>query len=267
MSLDRQRKKLTAGFGVGGVVALLAGLIGLGGAEFRLPLLKSLFALETLKAVILNKATSLVVVFFALIFRSHEVPFHEIIEHKHIIFNLLAGSLVGAWIAAGYAMKISEKLLDSIIFVVLLLLAVMLIVEHFFLSHTQTPLFDSLVFEIIAGIIAGLLIGSVASLLGVAGGELLIPTIVILYGVDVKLAGSLSLAISLPTIIVGFVRYAKSQSFVILKEQRALFIALSLGSIVGAAIGSALLGLVSSTLLVLVLVGVLVLSAYKSFMH
>ena len=46
----------------------------------------------------------------------------------------------------------------------------------------------------------------VASLLGVAGGELLIPTLVLLFGPDIKLAGSLSLAVSLPTMIVAFTR-------------------------------------------------------------
>ena len=57
---------------------------------------------------------------------------------------------------------------------------------------------------------AGLGIGIVAALLGVAGGELLIPTIVLLHGLDKKLAGSLSLMVSLPTMIVGFARYNSS---------------------------------------------------------
>jgi uncharacterized membrane protein YfcA len=43
----------------------------------------------------------------------------------------------------------------------------------------------------IAGIIAGFVIGVIASLLGVAGGEFLIPTLVLLFGADIKLAGSL----------------------------------------------------------------------------
>ena len=42
--------------------------------------------------------------------------------------------------------------------------------------------------------VAGFAIGVVAALLGVAGGELLIPTLVLLFGVDIKLAGSLSLS-------------------------------------------------------------------------
>jgi len=260
-------KRFLQGFGAGGAVATLAGLIGLGGAEFRLPILKGLFGLDTLKAVVLNKATSLIVVFFALLFRSHEIPFEQIWEHKSIIINLLLGSLVGAWIAAGFAMKIDEALLDRIIFFLLLFLAAVLLLEHWFLQDQQGALFDTLYLQIIAGILAGFGIGVVASMLGVAGGELLIPVIVLLYGVDVKLAGSLSLAISLPTMIVGFARYSRSQAFVVLEEERSLFIALAIGSVVGAAIGSALLGIVSSNMLVLLLAFVLMISAYKIFHH
>ncbi|WP_201295391.1 MULTISPECIES: hypothetical protein [Nocardia] len=38
--------------------------------------------------------------------------------------------------------------------------------------------------------LAGVCIGIVAALMGVAGGELLIPTIVLLFGVDIKVAGA-----------------------------------------------------------------------------
>lgn len=260
-------KRFIQGLGAGGAVATLAGLIGLGGAEFRLPILKGLFRLDTLKAVILNKATSLIVVFFALIFRSHEIPFEHIWEYKSIIFNLLLGSLAGAWIAAGIAMKISEQTLDRIVLVLLLFLAAVLMLEHWFLQEQSGALFSSIFVEVIAGIVAGFGIGVVASMLGVAGGELLIPVIVLLYGVDVKLAGSLSLAISLPTMLVGFARYTKSQAFIVLREERNLFIALAVGSIIGAAIGSALLGVVSSDVLVMLLTFVLMISAYKIFSH
>lgn len=42
--------------------------------------------------------------------------------------------------------------------------------------------------QLIAGVIAGFIIGIVASLLGVSGGELLIPTLDLLFGADIKLA-------------------------------------------------------------------------------
>ena len=46
-------------FAGGAVIGALGGLIGLGGAEFRLPLLIGAFRFPALQAVILNKAMSL----------------------------------------------------------------------------------------------------------------------------------------------------------------------------------------------------------------
>lgn len=57
-------------FGGGALIGSLGGLMGLGGAEFRLPLLISVFQFAALEAVILNKAMSLVVVATALSFRA-----------------------------------------------------------------------------------------------------------------------------------------------------------------------------------------------------
>ena len=64
-----------AAFGGGAIIGALGGLIGLGGAEFRLPLLIGAFRFAALQAVILNKAMSLVVVASALPFRAATVPF------------------------------------------------------------------------------------------------------------------------------------------------------------------------------------------------
>lgn len=88
-------------FGGGGAIGALGGMIGLGGAEFRLPLLIGLFGFPALEAVILNKAMSLIVVATALPFRADTVPFSAIAAHWGIIANLLAGSLLGAWLGAG----------------------------------------------------------------------------------------------------------------------------------------------------------------------
>lgn len=118
-----------------------------------------------------------------------------------------------------------------------------------------------------AGLIAGFGIGMVAALLGVAGGELLIPTIVLLYGLDIKLAGSLSLMVSLPTMIVGFARYSGSEAFAILQQERSMFRWMVAGSILGAGVGGLLLGLVSPRLLITFLGIILLISAVKTFQH
>ncbi len=90
-----------AAFAGGGAVAVLGGLIGLGGAEFRLPPLIGAFRFAALEAVVLNKAMSLVVVASALPFRAGAVPLGEVAAHWPVVANLLAGSLLGAWLGPG----------------------------------------------------------------------------------------------------------------------------------------------------------------------
>jgi uncharacterized membrane protein YfcA len=77
--------------------------------------------------------------------------------------------------------------------------------------------------------------------MGVAGGELLIPTIVLLFAVDIKIAGSLALTVSLPTMPVAFARYSRDQSFTVGGNVRFLAV-MAVGSIAGTVIGGLLLG-------------------------
>lgn len=193
----------TPAFISGTIIGTLGGLIGLGGAEFRLPLLIGMFRFAALEAVILNKAISLVVVASALPFRAGTVPFADVAAHWPVIANLLLGSLLGAWIGAGWATRLKSETLYEIIAGLLVLIAAVLMFGHD--ANAGQPLLSG-VAQMIVGVLAGFAIGVVASLLGVAGGELLIPTLILLFGVDIRLSGSLSLAVSLPTMIVGFTR-------------------------------------------------------------
>lgn len=244
----------------GAIIGTLGGLIGLGGAEFRLPLLIGLFRFAALEAVILNKAVSLVVVATALPFRAGTVPFAEVAAHWPAVANLLAGSLAGAWFGAGWAMRMTSEALRRIIAALLTVIAAVLVFGHH--PDAAAPLLTGAA-QIAAGFLAGWLIGVVASLLGVAGGELLIPTLVLLFGADIKLAGSLSLAVSLPTMIAGFARYSRDQSFAVIGRNRAFLLVMAAGSICGTFIGGQLLGFVPDAVLLPALAAILVLSAAK----
>lgn len=249
-----------AAFGGGGIVGALGGLIGLGGAEFRLPLLIGPFRFDAIDAVILNKAVSLVVVASALIFRAGTIPFGAIAGQWPIILNLLAGSLLGAWIGAGWALRLRSEMLYRVIAVLLVVIAAILLFGH---STTLQAAVLTGVTKIIAGTVAGFVIGVVASLLGVAGGELLIPTLILLFGADIKLAGSLSLAVSLPTMLVGFTRYSRNQAFGVVTRNKIFLLTMAGGSIVGTYIGGLLLGVVPEATLLPLLAAILVFSAFK----
>ena len=254
-----------AAFGGGAVIGALGGLIGLGGAEFRLPLLIGTFRFGALQAVILNKAMSLSVVASALPFRAATVPCAAVAAHWPIIVNLLTGSLLGAWFGAGWATRLASQTLYRVIAVLLLGIAVVLV-----LGHDTGPASGAMLTgaaQMIAGVGAGFVIGIVAALLGVAGGELLIPTLVLLFGADIKLAGSLSLAVSLPTMLVGFKRYSRDRSFVVLGENRRFVLVMAAGSICGSFIGGRLLGLAPNAVLSPLLTVILILSAVKVWRH
>lgn len=237
----------------------------MGGAEFRLPLLIGAFRFAALEAVILNKAMSLIVVATALIFRTRTVPLDEVAANWPIILNLLAGSLVGAWLGAGWATRQKSASLYRVIAVLLVVIAVVLLFGHE-VSPVGQPLLTGMA-QAVAGLFAGFAIGVVASLLGVAGGELLIPTLVLLFGADIKLAGSLSLAVSLPTMVVGFTRYSRDQSFSVLSCNTSFVAMMAAGSVAGSFIGGLLLGVVPGTALLPFLAALLLISAVKVWRH
>jgi uncharacterized membrane protein YfcA len=257
-------RQATPAFGAGTVIGALGGLIGLGGAEFRLPLLLGLFRFRALEAVILNKAMSLIVVATALPFRAATVPLAVVLASWPTILNLLAGSLLGAWLGAGWATRLSSRGLYRVIAVLLALIAAALLFGHG--KHVVGALVTGEA-QIAAGVAAGFVIGVIASLLGVAGGELLIPTLVLLFGADVKLAGSLSLAVSLPTMVVGFARYSRDRSFKVLAANKMFVSVMAAGSVLGTFIGGQLLGLVPDYVLLPVLAAILAISALKVWRH
>jgi len=149
--------------------------------------------------------------------------------------------------------------------VLLIGIALVLLVGHD-PSAPPRPLLAG-VLQIVAGVVAGFVIGLVASLLGVAGGELLIPTLVLLFGAEIKLAGSLSLALSLPTMLVGFARYSRDESFSVLSRHKNFVPIMAVGSMAGAYLGGLLLGIVPGAVLLPLLALILVVSAVKVWQH
>ncbi len=185
----------------------------------------------------------------------------RIVAHAPIIINILVGSLVGSYLGVRFATRINEHTLIRIVVIFLAMLSAILIGHDFIYQARGLP--GPYFLKIILGAVAGVVIGVFSSMLGVAGGELIIPTILLLFAVDIKLAGSLSLAISIPTIILGLVKYRNVGRFTEIRPHAHFIVFMSLGSIVGALAGSYFLRYAPGSALHALLGVILLVSAVK----
>ncbi|MEZ0322987.1 MAG: sulfite exporter TauE/SafE family protein [Hydrogenothermaceae bacterium] len=253
------------GFSVGFSTGILGGLVGLGGAEFRLPLLLKFFNFNTLEAIILNKFMSLITVSFSIVFRSQALNLSNITSNIQIIITFLSGSLIGAWFAADWATKVKHSLLNKVIAFLMTLIAIVMLlrayIESFYLGIDGFML-------ILITVVVGFFIGIVSAILGVAGGELYIPSITLLYNTNIKLSGTLSLLISFPTMLAAFARYSKDNSFVVIRNNKSLSLWMVGGTFLGSFVGGyLLLSLLPEKLIIYILVLLLFISAYKIWKH
>src|SRR3982074_2380846 len=76
----------------------LGGLIGLGGGEFRLPVLLSVIGFDARSAVPLNLLISLVTLSFALAVRSGAVSLAAVLPYLPAMLGLLAGGMARAFV-------------------------------------------------------------------------------------------------------------------------------------------------------------------------
>ena len=108
-------------------------------------------------------------------------------------------------------------------------------------------------------------IGLISRLLDVAGGELIIPTLVLAFGADIKTAATGSLSVSLPTVMVGVLQYARRGAFSDRQALTETVAPMSVGSLIGAVAGGMLVGVVPAPLLKIALGIILDVSAVRIF--
>lgn len=249
----------------GAPIGLLGGLIGLGGAEFRLPVLVGVFNYAARRAVALNLAISLITVVSALIIRGGTLSLSPLVALLPVVLSMIVGAVSAAYFGTALVHRVSERLLERIIFVLLVVIGSALIVESFLPQDIPALLPGALAVRLVAGVLFGLAIGLVSSLLGVAGGELIIPTLVFAFGVGIKTAGTASLLISLPTVAVGVLRHRKLGALQHRDDLAQTVAPMGVGSVIGAVAGGLLVGLVPAAALKLVLGIILIVSAARIF--
>jgi uncharacterized protein len=164
--------------------------------------------------------------------RASNVPAFEA-----VIAPMIAGGMVSAWMGAGFLSRIPKGRISSVIAVLLLIVAALLFFEASFPLAGSAALFQNSMLETPFAFIAGLLVGAVSSLLGVAGGEFLIPILIFLFGADIKTAGTASVLISTPLVLTGIVRHILEGRFRSKTMLIRLALPMSAGSVAGALAG------------------------------
>jgi uncharacterized protein len=251
----------------GAPVGFLGGLIGLGGAEFRLPVLAGIFGYTARRAVALNLAISLLTVLSALLIRGGTLSLAPVLGLLPVALAMMAGAVSAAFLGVSLVHRISERMLERFILVLLVGIGGALVVEAFLPQEVSgfLPEGSWLPLRLAFAILFGLFIGLISSLLGVAGGELIIPTLVFGFGAGIKTAGTASLLISLPTVAVGVLRHRRLGSFAERADLTQTVAPMGLGSVVGAVAGSLFVGVVPAATLKFMLGVILIVSAVRIF--
>ena len=238
------RREGALGFFCGILIGAAAGMIGVGGGEFRIPVLLHVLRLPVRVAAGANTIIGLAVVILGAIRR---LPQHQWGEGDVAIAGtMVVASLAGAWLGARIANRVPLKPLKAFVVVYLALVGVWMIVEAF-LQADHTLLNPSGSMRILLAGSIGFVIAAVSGSLGVAGGEMRIPALMYLFAVPIKQAGTISLIVSIPTVAASAIAY-RSLGHI---PNRVLIVAciMGAGSLIGVLIGASLLPYVDKHLL------------------
>lgn len=242
----------------------LGGLVGLGGGEFRLPVLMHAIGFDAKPAIPLNLMVSFITLSFALATRWHAAPLAAAVPHLPEIAGLAFGGTVSAFHGTRLVRLMSDRRLVTLIAALLGAIGILLLLEAAFHFQNASVVPDGASVHFLVGLAIGVGIGLVAAILGVAGGELLIPSLMFVFGLDIKTAGSVSALISLAIVAVGIVRYWRLGAIPTGHSVRRITLAMGVGSIVGAVLGGLALAVAPVELLKLALSCVLVAAAVKT---
>ena len=176
----------------------------------------------------------------------------------------MAGGMIGAAIGSRWLARVSDARLHAAVRVLLIAIGALLIVESAG-SWVSTGLPLGAVALAVVAACGGVGIGAVSTLLGVAGGELIIPTLVLAFGVPIKAAGTMSLLISIPTMLVGLARHRARGAFQDVRATGRVVLPMAAGTVVGSAVGGLLVIYAPAGAVKLLLGCVLIGSALRVF--
>lgn len=184
-------------------IGLSLGLMGSGGSILTVPVLVYLFGQDEKVAI----AGSLAIVGSIALAGAATYLRNRLIKWKVVfIFGIpgMAGTYIGAWVAA-----YMSGILQLVMFAIVMVLAAFMMLRN---SNTLSPAAgDRHYWKIV---IDGLVVGVITGIVGVGGGFLIVPALVLMGGLEMRSAVATSLVIIAMKSYSGFYKYLS-----VLKEQ------------------------------------------------
>ena len=179
-------------------IGLTLGLLGSGGSILTVPVLTYLVGQETKVAI----AGSLMIVGIISLFSAVPYARQKLVKWRTVLlFGIpgMVGALAGAWAA-----HFVSDAMQMLIFAALLLMASYLMFKPMQLKDAEEEHKERGMTKIM---LDGFIVGAVTGLVGVGGGFLIIPALVILGGLSMRLAVGTSLVIIAFKSFAGFIGY------------------------------------------------------------
>lgn len=254
---ERTRNLLLLGMPLG----VLCGLLGLSGTEYRVSILRRFFHYPTTRTIPFNLTISIMTLAAGLVGREPATNAAQVWPLLPELAALLGGAIVGLYAGAAYSDRRPTRRFERWSLVGIVAVGAMLIAAMIHPFHAELPF--SLGVRVPVGVAIGVFIGMVSSIRGISGGQLLIPALVLAFGADIKIAGTASACVSLPIVLVGLVRHARTSTFVPEREYQELVVPLGIGSAIGAVTGGHLVSRVPPIALGLILGALMIVSSAR----
>jgi uncharacterized membrane protein YfcA len=226
---DAVRSPLLQGLSLGLLAGIMSGLFGIGGGAVLVPLLVLWVKMPqhrahatSLAAIILTAASGTV--------RYAIGTNGEASINYSAALGIAVGAVVGAFFGAALMHRLSPTRLRQA-FAVLMVLVALQMLLGFTPESGVTQVTGAA--AVVAYVLLGLIAGALSALMGVGGGVIMVPAMVLLFGFTQHVAEGTSLLIIIPTAIIGALRHAKNNY-----TDWSMGLSLGLGGIAGAAAGA-----------------------------
>jgi uncharacterized membrane protein YfcA len=233
------------GMAIGLLGGFFGGLVGLGGGVVMIPLMTAWPKLTQHKA----HGTSLVAIVFIGFFSAAAYFIHGMVDWR-VALLLAATAIITVRLGALYAHSLPEKRLKKAFGGFLIFVSLVLLAKGYF---SGTGGFSGFWLQIAIFLVTGAFTGFISGMMGVGGGTIMIPPMVILAGMTQQMAQGTSLLAMVPIGITGAVTHYRLGNV-----QTNIALGLAAGGIVGGYLGGTTANLLPELLLKIIFAGVLI---------